>query len=756
MAGWTATAAWNGPVRGDTMNPTLIRWAAGLAGVIAFAAILMALEAATRAAGTSIPPAYLFAAGITVLLLAAIGVQTISSAHRREQALDRERAALASANAELERAKARADQRAVRLEATLAGMSDGLAMVDDNMRLVEWNRRFPELAGIPSAMLRVGLPIEDIVRAQAQGGLFGTVDVEAEVSRVVAALRAGPHAGTFERRRPDGRVMELRRDWLPGGGFVTRYTDITERRESLDALRTANAKAEAATKSMSRFVAIVSHEIRTPLDALLNSLNLLANSGLGVAQQTLLDMARRSGDALLALTTDILEMSRMEAGQFTLRPGVFALRPLIESALEMFRARAAERRIALRISIAQGVPDRLYEDPGRLRQVLINLLSNAVKFADGAEVLVTAEALHVGDARRIRLSVRDRGPVIPASSRTRLFEPFSRLEEGGDAASLGTGLGLTICRQLVARMGGEIGCSVWAVGGCDVGNEFWLTLPVKATPNDERPPPRLDARPRRPLPRTRLLLVEDVLANQLTTAAPLRREGHLVDVASTGPQAITAVASRPYDLILMDIFMPGMSGLETTRRIRGMGGPAAAVPILALTANVCPEEQAACVAAGMNGLLGKPVAPRELLDAVARHVWPHRLGRPTAVPSEAPVGVGEPPVLSSARIGELCATLPPDRLANLVEECLFDLSERLSSLLEAVRQRAPDQILAQAHAMAGTAAEYGMAALATRLRALVRTIGHSPDAAGALTEELAADLHRAAIALREALHIEMA
>ena len=222
--------------------------------------------------------------------------------------------------AELELAKALADDKTMQLEATLAGMSDGVAMVDGDLRLVEWNPRFPEIAGVPGGMLRVGLPMEDIMRAQAAAGVFGDVDIEAEVARRIADLRAGNYADTIERTRPDGRVVELRRNRLPDGGFVTLYTDITARRESMSALREANALAEAATKAMSRFVAIVSHEIRTPLNALLNSLSLLADSGMAATQQGLLDMARQSGDALLALINDILEMSRMEVGQLALRP----------------------------------------------------------------------------------------------------------------------------------------------------------------------------------------------------------------------------------------------------------------------------------------------------------------------------------------------------------------------------------------------------------------------------------------------------
>jgi signal transduction histidine kinase/CheY-like chemotaxis protein len=704
-----------------------------------------------------ITTAYLFACGITalLLLLAGIIIRSIRAADRREAAIGYERSVLASANTELELAKARADDKTIRLEATLAGISDGVAMVDGDMQLVEWNPRFPEVAGIPADILRVGLPMEDILRAQAAAGVFGDADIEAEVTRRIAALRAGNYASTVEHRRPDGRAVELRRNRLPNGGFVTLYTDITLRQASMNALREANARAEAATKAMSRFVAIVSHEIRTPLNVLLNSLSLLADSGMAATQQALIDMAHQSGDALMALINDVLEMSRIEVGQLALRPTRFALRPLIEGAIETFRAQAAERRIALRLAIAQGVPDELYEDSGRLRQVLINLLSNAVKFAVAGEVRVIAELRQERDKQRIYLAVRDRGPVIPAASRARLFEAFSRLEDGGDTAPLGTGLGLTICRHLVVRMGGEIGCSVWTLGGRDAGNEFWLTLPVKPMPTVARSSSPVDALPRRGLPRTRILLVEDILANQLATATPLRREGHMVDVAGNGPEAINAVRSRPYDLVLIDIFLPGMSGLDAARRIRELGGPAAVVPIVALTATACPEDQADCAAAGINRILGKSVALGELLDAIARHAWPHTCNQLPIAASTPPVEPATAAILSSVRLNELRTTLPADTLANLVEDCLHDLAERLTLLLEAVRLGDMDQIIDHAHAMAGMSAEYGMAALETRLRTLLQSVRQNPESAGVLTEELEAELFRAATALRETFHIEL-
>ena len=705
--------------------------------------------------------AYFFAGGITILLLslALLLIRASHAARRREEMLSHDRAMLAGANSELEFAKARADGKTAQLEATLAGITDGVSMVDGDLRLVEWNPRFPDIVGVPASMLRVGLPMEDVLRAQAVAGQFGVVEIEAEVARRVNNLRSGNFAATTERTRPDGKIIELRRNRLPDGGLVTLYADITARKQAENALREANALAEAANKAMSRFVAIVSHEIRAPLNALLNSLALLADSGMAATQQVLLDMARQSGDALLALINDILEMSRMEAGQLALRPSIFALRSLIEGVLEMFASQAAERRIALRLTISDAVPDEVYEDPGRLRQVLINLLSNAVKFAAPGEVRVLADVEDIAGTTRLRLAVRDRGPVISAEGRARLFEPFSRLGEAGPMTPIGTGLGLAICRHMAVLMGGEIGCSVWMVGEREAGNEFCIDLPLNLLPVDASPgPPRADALPRWRLPRTRILLVEDIVANQLVTATQLRREGHLVDIASSGPEAISAAANRPYDMIFMDIFMPGMGGVETTRHIRAIGGLAAQTPIIALTANVNPEDEAMCAAAGMNGMLSKPVALQELLDVISHYVWPYRSDPLPSEAAPAAVAVVESSssaVLSATRLEELRATLPAETLASLVEDCLIELGKRLRSLQEALQQEGPQPIVAQAHAMAGMAAEYGMAVLENRLRALLRAVTDEPGAVAAIGEELDAEMVRAANALREALHIEM-
>ena len=716
-----------------------------------------------------------FASCITALMLglAFVVVRGTMLARRREAAAAEDRAILASANAQSEVARALADAKAEQLQATLAGMTDGVAMVDAHMCLVEWNNLFPEIAGVPAEILRVGLPMEDILRAQIQTGQFGYIpDADAEIARRAARLRQVPF-GVGERQRPDGRTIELRRKRLPDGGFVTLYADITDRKHAEEALQTAQAEAEAANAAKSRFVAIVSHEIRTPLNALLNSIRLLSDSALTPVQQSLLTMARQSGDVLFGLINDILDMSQIEAGKLSIRPSLFNLRLVLESCLEMFEGQAREKGISLRLEIAPDVPELLLTDPGRLRQVLLNLVSNAVKYARRGIVILSAEP---GDdaAVSVHLRVKDPGPAIEEGARQRLFRPFSRLDRPGDVATTGSGLGLAICRELMTLMGGDISHETWVDEAGQEGNLFHVTLPLSALPyRDEpggtdvpAPEPAAGheiseretsglAQPlHQQIPRSRVLIVEDVTANQLVTATLLRRAGHCVDIASSGDEAIEMVRTQPFDLIFMDIFMPGMSGQETTRILRALPSPGGTVPVIALTAQVSTGDEARFMACGMDGILGKPVSLTEMLDTLRQHVW----SRQQDVSSwKQAVDVGVIDIsssLSAERIDELKTSLPPERFAELVEECLIDLDHRLPALRRAFAASVPGAITTHAHAMAGVAAAYGMATLEAKLRQIMDMVRDGRPTAfddGTIVE-IEVELARSSRLLRDIAH----
>ena len=703
-------------------------------------------------------------AGAIILLLLIVGgllLRDAELARHRGQAQVADHAMLAATNAQLQVAKAEAVAKEEQLEAILGGMTDGIYMMDAQFCLLEWNAHFPDMAGIPPDLPRVGLPMEEILRAQANSGLFGDVDTEAEVARRMAVLR-NLQFGTTERTRPDGRTVELRRRGLPDGGFVTLYSDITEHKRVEAELRAARANAETANAAKSRFVAIVSHEIRTPLNALLNTLRLLADSVLSVSQRRLVNMASQSGDALSSLIEDILEMSRIEAGQLTLRPSAFELRPMLTGAMEIFQAQADARGIRLHSAVADDVPAIVSLDGGRLRQVLLNLLSNAVKFARAGDVVLSVERDWTTrtTAGGLRIAVRDPGPTIGVEDRARLFRPFSRLDRPEGDQPLGTGLGLSICHHLVTSMGGEIGCEPWSDGAVE-GNAFWLTLPdtvielappvMAPTATSDHAPGRIAADlPRRAPPRTRILVVEDVRANQIIAATLLRRVGHSVDIAPNGADAIAALRSKPYDIVFMDIFMPGMSGQEATRHIRELPGIAAQVPVVALTANTAPEDEVLFLSAGMNGVLGKPVSLPELQAALTRFVWfGHPSGGMTttrALPEPDSVGS----ILALERVTELRTNLPADVLANLVETCLTDLEEKMPPFRRALASGIAFEIESQAHTIAGMAAGYGLAALETKSRAILAA-AKAGDAATFDTAfaETEAELARGGAALRE-------
>jgi signal transduction histidine kinase/CheY-like chemotaxis protein len=675
-----------------------------------------------------------------VLILAGGLMLEARAANRRVAELANERALLTAA-------KADADAKSQRLEVTLAGMSDGVMMMDADLRLAEWNERFPELIGLPAASLARGMPMAEVLRAQAEAGEFGPVDVEAEVAARIAAIRRVGDTVTTERTRPDGRALAVRRRRLADGGFVTIYTDVTERKRNEDALRQARLLAEATSAAKSRFVAMVSHEIRQPLNALLNSLSLLGGNEMAPAPRRLVEMAQQSGAALLGLLNDILEMSKMEAGQMTLRPDVFALRPLLRGVADMFADQAAERGMTVSLAVAEGTPERLRADPVRIRQILTNLMSNAVKFASPGPIVLSAEVEHDMPGM-LRLTIRDPGPSIDPAGRARLFQPFVQLGDAAAGGYAGTGLGLAICQTLAQLLGGEIGYEPTPNGG----NAFWVRLAFEAAAE-----PATQAALRPIYPRTRVLLVEDIVANQMVIATMLRREGHLVDIAAGGSAAIRAMERQPYDLVLMDIFMPGMSGLEATRQIRAMSGPAGVVPICALTGNASPADWTRCESVGMNDMLAKPVEPDALIGVLGRLVWRHLPAWPPhpwqATPGDGPTAS----LLAPARLADLRANVAPAALSRFAEEAIAELTERLEPLQAALASGDAAAITAEAHAMAGLAGGYAMAALEIRLRAIVAAVreGRTEDAAP-LGADLAALLTRTAMALRQAVQVEMA
>jgi len=395
-------------------------------------------------------------------------------------------------------------------------------------------------------------------------------------------------------------------------GAVVTFIDITERKAAEESLRAAKLAAEESSRAKSRFLAMMSHEIRTPLNGVVGNADILAEAGLSSEQGEYVKTIRASARALLAVVDDILDLSKLDAGRVEAEHVPFILRQVMSDISLILQPSATDRGIAFVVEVEETLPEVLLGDAVRLRQVLLNLGSNAIKFtAKGGVTMRTAQ----DGPGRVLFEVKDTGIGISAEGIQRLFAEFSQVDNSIARRYGGTGLGLSISRRLVKLMGGDILVeSQEGTGSC-----FHFTLPLEITDQAVA----FQAAPILPdLAKLDVLLAEDNPVNAKVMESFLRREGHRVTVAINGQAALTAASEQRFDVILMDMQMPVMDGLEATRLIRALPGVQALVPILGVTANAFVEDKTLCLDAGMNGYLSKPVSRNDLFAAIARLVVP--------------------------------------------------------------------------------------------------------------------------------------
>ncbi len=628
------------------------------------------------------------------------------------------------------------------LRKSLEASIDGIIIVDEVGTVLEYNQAAQHIFGyerdqvIGKSMASLFVPERH--RAAHVAGMARFV--RSREKRIIGKPIE------IEAMRADGSeflaVLSIKEsDSRDGMVFIGYIRDITEKRRAESALIAAKEKAEHANRAQAEFLAMMSHEIRTPLNGLLGILSLLMDSDLSEEQHEYVRIGERSGQGLLRIINDILDYSKIESGEFSFEANDFDLYGLVAGVIDIVSPKAQEKSLALNFDVATSGHTHLKGDEERLRQILVNLADNAVKFTDEGSITITVTSEPAeNDRRHLLFEVVDTGIGIADDHVEDLFKKFTTASPSYQRQQGGTGLGLAICKTLIGAMGGEIGMRSNDTGG----STFWFRVTLDESSPEEAEAGKVTISDRSQIlsatngEQLRILIAEDNSTNAMITRVMLAEAGYELDVVTDGAQALKAVAEKDYDLVLMDIGMPVMDGVEAAARIRQLPGRKANVPIIALTAHVLKDHRMPAMMRDMDDYIAKPVRRDTMLKTVAswalglrtRIAYIHRtddIRDPSSAganetntrPRDREDGEGDSvPMLDTAALDQLRNDTSPQILLELIEDFLLSTDGRIEALKEATCRQNPEDLCLHAHALGSSAATFG----ARRLYALVGDI----------------------------------
>ncbi|WP_444461811.1 ATP-binding protein [Rhodobacter capsulatus] len=649
-----------------------------------------------------------------------------------------------------------------RLEAVIGTSFDAVIVVDHEGKVLEFNGAAERVFGYSHAEA-VGRHLNDLIVPEAMKSAkvagfkrYRTGGVPRIAGHGLIGLQARRKDGSVFPAEISVTATRIGRKEI----FVGYMRDITDRVAAEKELIDARDAAMAGEQAQAEFVAVMSHEMRTPLNGLLGTLELLRETPLDASQAALLGSMQKAGEILLSHVNNTLDVERLDAGKLSLSREPFAPMSVLDEIVQMQAAGAGARGNRLETRAVGRLPDAVEGDAMRIRQVLLNLVGNAIKFTrDGT---ITLEAEYHRDQGQLEYRVIDTGIGIPPGETERIFDDFVTLDPELSREATGSGLGLSIARRLMRAMRGQIGVE----SDPGQGSAFWITLPapvvlsmpapVAPVPvvKPPTPPAAATAAGSAPCsadgsPALRLstpievLVVEDNDINRVVLCEMLRRAGHSIAEARDGVEAVEKAAERRYDVILIDLNMPRMNGVDATEAIRAGTGPNQETPIIAVTANVLPEARNRLEAAGVCRVISKPITRKMLDQVLAEELCPRLRQQNLSIPPE-PEAEAERPLVQAEIRAELAQSLGPEMMAQTLQRFLTEGAAMIAALTRAAAQERPAETAALAHKFASSAALLGAERLHHRLKTIELALrpaapGTAPDAAtGAALDALAA------------------